>query len=299
MRPVLFVDIETVPDVSFARKVLGSKEELSDREVLARVSPPRNEGEEYAFLKPPYHRVVAVACLFFSGEMLHSVLPSGFDDLHSFSSYSVRYPRQTNRGSLSGFAAVGSALSPDQEPEILERWWSLFDFLAESTNGYLRLVSFNGRGFDLPVLTQRALYHRISPRSYLANAEMTNRYRVSHLDIMDWLSHYRASPQLSQHELATLLHLPGKLGVDGSDVSELVATGDELTLRGYCLADVFTLAASFSEIAQHAGFSTPGYSRLLNRVLSDLSAKAATELPLLGVWRSCLPSEEQVVASSV
>ena len=75
-----------------------------------------------------------------------------------------------------------------------------------------RLVSWNGRGFGLPVLTYEALRrdHTIynihhGPKQYM------NRYAGVHVDMADEMSFRGAAPRVTFDEAAKLIGLPGRL----------------------------------------------------------------------------------------
>ena len=97
------------------------------------------------------------------------------------------------------------------------------------------LVSYNGRGFDLPVLALRSLRHGL-PLPYLAGAGEARQVAsgAPHLDLCELLG----GRGLGLDAAARLIGLPGKQGMDGSRVAELHARGDGAALRRYCLSDV-------------------------------------------------------------
>ncbi|HEX2570984.1 MAG TPA: ribonuclease H-like domain-containing protein [Polyangia bacterium] len=97
------------------------------------------------------------------------------------------------------------------------------------------IVSYNGRGFDLPVLALRCLRHGI-PLAYLAGGGEARQVAsgAPHLDLCELLG----GRGLGLDAAARLIGLPGKQGMDGSQVAELHARGDWAALRRYCLSDV-------------------------------------------------------------
>jgi len=108
------------------------------------------------------------------------------------------------------------------------------------------LVTYNGRGFDLPVIASRCLRHGIPLRHYYSSRDV--RYRFSpdgHLDLMDYLSDHGAAKPAKLDILAKLCGLPGKVGVDGKDVGPLVHAGRIQEVRDYCLCDVVQTAGVF------------------------------------------------------
>jgi predicted PolB exonuclease-like 3'-5' exonuclease len=84
-----------------------------------------------------------------------------------------------------------------------------------------RLVTYNGRTFDLPVLKYRAMLHGVAaPWLYKGGERFSNySYRYStewHFDLMDVLSDFGASRAVKLDEVSKLLGFPGKFGIEGS-----------------------------------------------------------------------------------
>ncbi len=218
MRPVLVFDVETVVDANMARKVLAQPD-LGDLEALALVAPPRGSDEAHGFPKPLYHQVVEIAvCTIAADGTVETLRP----------------------------LAAGN-----DERSLLQGFWAGFAHRAPG----VRLVTYNGRRFDVPVLTQRALAHGVSPAA-LWREDYRQRFRDSHLDIMEVLSDYGSSTPLSQHEAAVMLGIPGKLGVGGGDVRELWADGRTRDIAAYCACDVATLTLAFARLGPVAGWCT-------------------------------------------
>lgn len=108
------------------------------------------------------------------------------------------------------------------------------------------LVTFNGRGFDLPVIAARCMKHG-QPLSYYYR-DRDVRYRFSpdgHLDLMDFLSDFGASKRCRLDVWAKLSGMPGKVGVDGKDVGPLVHAGRIQEVKDYCLCDVVQTTGVF------------------------------------------------------
>jgi 3'-5' exonuclease len=111
------------------------------------------------------------------------------------------------------------------------------------------LVTYNGRGFDLPVIVARCLRHGISFRHYFQAKDV--RYRFSaqgHLDLMDYMTDHGATRAVPLDTLAKLIGLPGKVGVDGKDVGPLVHAGRLDEVNAYCLCDVVQTAGLFLRV---------------------------------------------------
>lgn len=115
-----------------------------------------------------------------------------------------------------------------------------------------RLVTFNGRRFDLPVLTMRSLKHRVPQRALLGKdrgVDYLYRYRDDHTDVMDALSLSGAGVNASQHDVARMLGLPGK-HVGSGDRVEAMTPEQE---AAYCLDDVAQLALIYCELRRLQG----------------------------------------------
>ncbi|MDX2020560.1 MAG: 3'-5' exonuclease [Deltaproteobacteria bacterium] len=108
------------------------------------------------------------------------------------------------------------------------------------------LVTWNGRGFDMPVLALRALRHAVPFPWYYRDKDVRFRFNeLGHIDLCDFLSDYGAASRTSLAGAAKLIGLPGKDGVDGSQVEGLYNAGQMDALKAYCLSDVAQTAFVF------------------------------------------------------
>jgi predicted PolB exonuclease-like 3'-5' exonuclease len=135
--------------------------------------------------------------------------------------------------------SLGDEQAP--EAELVQRF---FDGIDRYTPD---LVSWNGGGFDLPVLHYRAMRWGVSaPRYWETGAEdqsfrfnnYLSRYHWRHVDMMDVVSGYQARARASLASVAGLLGLPGKLGFSGAQVWDAWLAGDLTGIRRYCETDV-------------------------------------------------------------
>jgi predicted PolB exonuclease-like 3'-5' exonuclease len=215
-RKLLVFDLETVPDVALARRLWPETEGLDDAGVteliLAKHKAQSSTGSD--FPRPSFHKIVAVGCLLADVE-----LTDGQESYH-----------------LRRLGCIGE--EGDDERTLLERW---LEFGAREP---LRLVSFNGRGFDVPVIKLRALHHGL-PAGWLFQrgdkwSNYTSRYdQIWHVDMADTLTDFGAARSLPKlDEVCTLANLPGKLDLDGSRVCDLFAAGQVNEIRDYCETDV-------------------------------------------------------------
>lgn len=208
MTPVLVFDLETIPDVSGLRTLLGTDAALSDAEVAANAFAARREKTGSDFLQHHLHRVAAISCVFRDDE--------GF--------------RVRSLGSLD-----------DAEPKLIQDFYRIVERYTP------QLVSWNGGGFDLPVLNYRALIHGINAARFWEMGEedrdfkwnnYLSRYHTRHLDLMDHLAMYTGRANAPLDDLAKLCGFPGKMGVDGSQVWSLYQEGRLQEIRDYCETDV-------------------------------------------------------------
>jgi 3'-5' exonuclease len=123
---------------------------------------------------------------------------------------------------------------------ITENFWRGWDRYNRPT-----LVSFNGRGFDLPMLELAAFRYGVSlPGWFLARTRSSdqprNRYNTAaHLDLMELLTNFGSSRFVGGLNLATnLLGKPGKMDVQGQMVQDLFNAGKLAEINDYCRCDV-------------------------------------------------------------
>lgn len=205
---VFAFDIETVPDVDAGRRIHGL-EGLDDADVArAMFHLRRQETGGSEFLPHYLQRVVCISVALRSGD--------------GFKVWSLGDPRAPER-------------------EIVARF---FDGIARYTPD---LVSWNGSGFDLPVLHYRALMHGISAPRYWETGDedqafrwnnYLSRFHWRHLDLMDVMAGFQARGYAPLDKVAVLNGLPGKLGMDGGKVWDAWLAGEVEGIRNYCETDV-------------------------------------------------------------
>ena len=208
MTPVLAFDIETIPDVAGIRKLHDLPAELSDAEVAEFAFQKRRAASGNDFLPLHLQRVVVISCALREGDR--------------FSVWSLAEPKL-------------------KEAEIIQRF---YDGIEKFTP---QIVSWNGGGFDLPVLHYRGLIHGVAAPRYWDQGEddrdfkwnnYISRYHSRHLDLMDLLAMYQPRASAPLDELAKLMGLPGKLGMDGGAVWGAYQAGKIDEIRDYCETDV-------------------------------------------------------------
>jgi hypothetical protein len=162
------------------------------------------------------------------------------------------------------------------EAELVARFWQTFESAQT-------LVTFNGRGFDLPVLETRALKHRLSLPRYFGDPQSRFSYRSSrysdaaHLDLCDYLSNFGAVHRRGSLDLlARLIGLPGKYLIEGQDVEYLFRQQRYKEINQYCITDVLQTYLLFLRVELLRGrLDAKSYEAALSAALEDLTQRAA------------------------
>lgn len=99
-----------------------------------------------------------------------------------------------------------------------------------------KLVTFNGRGFDLPMLEVAAFRFGVCARDYFHRSR--NRYDGGHIDVLDWLNNFGAIRHAGGLNLfSKLLGKPGKMETSGDQVYALYQAGQLQDINDYCTYD--------------------------------------------------------------
>jgi hypothetical protein len=257
-RDVFVFDIETVVDANAARRLLNQPG-LTDpgaRSALVDYFLEKTGGKN-DFPRQPFHQVVAI-------------------------SYAQLISEPGEEGLELVIRRIASGGSPkSSEKELLEGFFGLIEKRAP------RLVSYNGRGFDIPVLKYRAMVHGISCSRWFSEGDKWSNYdaRYSHeyhVDLMEVLSDYGASARCSMDEVAAALGLPGKLGTTGGDVRVMFESGDIEGIRHYCEMDVITTVLIYLRWQHFRGDLGEGaYARAVGGVHNYLKEESVHR-PYLG-----------------
>jgi hypothetical protein len=208
MTPTLVFDIETIPDTDGIRTLLGLPTETSAEDVANIAYHQRRQHNGSEFLPLHQHKVCAISCALREG--------------NNFKVWTL-----------------GDAEST--EAEIIQRF---FDGIEKYTP---QIISWNGGGFDLPVLHYRAMINQVHAPRYWDFGEddkdfkwnnYISRYHMRHLDLMDVLAMFNARANAPLDQIAQLCGFPGKLGMDGSKVWDAYKAGEIEAIRNYCETDV-------------------------------------------------------------
>ena len=209
MAHFLVFDIETRVEKELVKQIYDPEDALTLEQAYdkARDRLLEKSGQQSDFFPIPFHIPIAIATL------------------QADENYRIR--------------ALG-CLGADRfaEVDLVTRFWQMFDSCQT-------IVTFNGRGFDFPVLETRALKYGISLPRYFGKGEARNNYRGSrysdafHYDLCDFLSNYGAVYRRGSLDLlAKLIGLPGKYTIAGEDVEYLYRQGRQKEINQYCITDV-------------------------------------------------------------
>jgi predicted PolB exonuclease-like 3'-5' exonuclease len=257
MTPILVFDIETIPDAAGLRKLWELDPGVSDEAVVELASQRRRQATGSDFLPPHLHRVVAISC--------------AMRERDSVRIWSLGSPQ-------------------DGERDLVQRF---FDGIEKYTP---QLVSWNGSGFDLPVLHYRALFHGIAGCCYWDTGEdnkdfkwnnYLSRFHNRHTDLMDVLAGYQNRAWAPLDEIAQLCGLPGKLGMDGSQVWPAYRRGEIGAIRDYCETDVANTYVLFLRFQMIRGLLTPeAYAREVELLRAFIGAQdAAHWREFIAAWK--------------
>jgi len=254
---ILVFDIETIPDTAAGRCLYGL-DGLSDEDIArAMLTRQTQKTGGSDFLPLHLHRIVAISVALRRG-----------DDFKVWS--------------------LGSEVSPEQE--LITRFYGGLERYTPT------LVSWNGGGFDLPVLHYRSLLHRVAAARYWETGDedrafrfdnYLNRFHWRHIDLMDVLAGFTPRAAAPLDEVAVMLGLPGKSGMSGADVWKTWLAGGMRQIRHYCEVDVLnTLLVYFHWEVTRGNLSAEQLESECGRVAAWLEQSGQQHfLDFLGAWQ--------------
>ena len=242
MIPILVFDIETIPDVAGLRILNGISPETPDADVAELAFAARRAKNGTDFLAHHLHKIAAISCVFRDND---------------------------------GFRLRSLGTIEDGEARLVQDFFRVVDKYTP------QLVSWNGGGFDLPVLHYRSLIHGVSAARYwdMGNDDREfkwnnylSRYHTRHLDLMDVLALFTGRANAPLDELAKLCGFPGKQGVDGSQVWSYYQQGRLAEIRDYCETDVVNTYLMYCRFRLMRGELTPdAYEQEMTLVRESLA----------------------------
>lgn len=222
---VLVFDIETIPDVATGRALHGL-DGLNDADTAQALFALQRAKNGSDFLPHYLQQIVAISLVLSDGEHLR-VWSLGEED--------------------------------SSEKELITRFFAGLDKYTPT------LVSWNGSGFDLPVLHYRALLHGVCAPAYWETGEKNqafrwnnylSRYHYRHLDLMDVLACYQNRAFAPLDDIAVMLGFPGKMGMSGNKVWDSYLAGEHKAIRDYCETDVLNTYGVYLRFERMRGILT-------------------------------------------
>ena len=241
MSATLVFDIESIPDVAGYRSLQGLPDSLSDHDIAEIAFHERRAKTGSDFMPLHLQKVVAISCVLRMGE--------------SWKVWSIGKPG-------------------DSEKDLIQRFFDGIDKFTPT------LVSWNGSGFDLPVLNYRGLVHGVNAARFWDQGEddrdfkwnnYISRYHARHSDLMDLMAMYQPRGAAPLDALAKLCGFPGKLGMDGSAVWGAYQAGKIGEIRNYCETDVVNTYLVWLRFQKMRGvLDDAGYTREVALVRTTL-----------------------------
>jgi predicted PolB exonuclease-like 3'-5' exonuclease len=269
MAPVLAFDIETIPDVAGLRLLRGGDPGQSDAEVYAAEIAERAARNKSDFMPLHLQRVLVISCVFRGSQGLR---------VRSF----VDLEREGR----------------SEEGEVIQ---SFFDRVDDHRP---QLVSWNGGGFDLPVLQQRGLRHGVVAGRYWDMGDddreqrynnYISRYHLRHIDLMDLLAMYQSRANAPLDAMAKLCGFPGKLGMDGAQVYGAYLEGRRDEIRRYCETDAMNTYLLWCRFEKMRGrLDRAGYRREIELARAAVSR---IEEPHWAEYLAAWPAESEPIPS--
>lgn len=221
---ICIFDIESVPDVEMISKNLKECEGLSEIEICQRAFEDQRERSGSDFLPIYLHQIVSISSVI-ADEYGHFI-------------------------KVGNFGKTNTLVSDDNMEKSI-----IADFLKFINKSQPRLVSFNGRGFDVPTIMLRAMKYNLSAYAYYEqdnsafNKNKWENYRQRfserfHTDLLDSLGHFGMVRNLKLDNVCSMLNIPGKYDMSGDQVykifydksQEMQARIDKID--EYCQSDV-------------------------------------------------------------
>lgn len=257
---IMVFDCETILDTALIQKGFRQEfqarkidiESLGDLEISQTAMAIQKELSDTEFLPIYYHQVVSIAAVF-------------CDD-------------------FGRFLKVGNFKSSGDSKEMREK--SLIQAFLDYLNKHQpKLVSYNGRGFDLPMLLLRAMKYKLNANAYFEennpqfNKSKWENYRQRycerfHIDLLESLGNYGSVRNLKLDILANLVGFPGKYDTNGAQVLQMYYAGQQEKIDEYCQSDVLNTYGLYLNYELLKG----------NLTLEDYQS-------ILNAWRENLPQD--------
>lgn len=241
---VFVFDIETIPDLEAGRK-LYDLDGLSDEDTAKAMFALRKAKTGTEFLPHYLQKICAISIVL-------------------------------NQGQQVKVWSLGTESS--DEKDLIQRFFAGIDKYCPT------LVSWNGSGFDLPVLHYRSMLHGVSAPTYWETGEHNqnfrwnnylSRFHYRHMDLMDLIAGYQNKAFAPLDDIASMLGFPGKMGMSGSKVWEQYQAGQLKEIRDYCETDVLNTYCVYLRLELVRGtINQSEYTDALNRLRVYLASES-------------------------
>ena len=244
---ILVFDIETIPDIEAGRKLFDLSG-LSDEETALAMFALRRAKVGTGFLPHYLQKICAISVVL-------------------------------SHGSQVKVWSLGDENS--NEKELITR------FFAGIEKHTPTLVSWNGSGFDLPVLHYRSLLHSVPAPTYWESGEnqqsfrwnnYLSRFHYRHIDLMDVIAGYQNKAFAPLDDISSILGFPGKMGMSGSKVWDQYSSGQIKNIRDYCETDVLNTYCVYLRFELIRGvINMDEYNNAIEHLKSYLNAEKEKE----------------------
>ncbi len=224
-------DIESIPDIDLLKSVITDAPD--DEEQLLEKASEELTRNNTGFLPPMYHRMVSWVGLWIqnTGEPKQKVAWSGEDEKEGLN-------------------------------ELIKTLQTYKDF---------GLIHHNGRGFDLPLLTYRAMKFGMQLPLRLNRHEIRYRFSRDNIDLIDEFSNYGASSWPKLKHIGALIGMPVKLTGEGGEVHTMFKNGELERIERYCYEDVVATYLIWIHLKYTTGEMDPEvFKNLKNRAFEQL-----------------------------
>lgn len=247
----LIFDIEAIPDGELVKKVRYPGESITPLEAVARAQEEERAKSPTGsdFLPPTLQKPVSICVLKVGSDFLPRSVGILFD-------------------------------GPGESGRLIATFWHAVNHYRKA-----QLVTFNGRGYDVPLLELGAFAQGISAPHHFDNSR--KRYISYHIDLMDWMSNFRAFTLTGGlNLLAKKLGLPGKFDLTGDRVYELYRAGKQNEINEYCLCDTLDTYFIFLRSRVMVGEITLEQEGEIRQEAVAWLVKQAEHHPIIHTWFS-------------
>lgn len=289
-------DIETIPDTHLLRAKFDFEENLNEKEVCERAFKEQKEKSGSEFLPIPFHRIISIS----------SVMSDEFGRFIKVGNFG-RKAKEEFLQEVKNADSLSLELLDSYECGLLRDFWEFFNKKQP------KLVSFNGRGFDMIALSLRAMRYNIDASGFFEqinpqfNKTKWENYRQRyseqfHTDLLDSLGGFGAVRGLNLDTLCQMSGLVGKYDMDGAQVYECFFESKENLQNGleriesYCQSDVInTYWLYLKYLITKGELLLPDYAE----ILSDLAQKLPKEQEYYEVFHKQIQKELEKLAKEI